>query len=215
MKILYAQIDEERHSYLLEKYLHTFPEDFVSKVQKFRRWQDAQLSLLGRVLLDSGLKSYFNITNSKIIYNPKGKPFLHNQDVFFNISHTSDLVVCSIANFPVGIDVEKLDSKFEYNDFKYQMTKNEYEIIKNSTNTVESFYSYWTEKEAVIKAHGNGLQIPLNSFELKNQECLIDEETFYVKNVFINEKYKCNIASNNFDINNHHIHIEQINLNIL
>lgn len=215
MIVFYSYIDQAKHSYLIDKYLHTFSEDFSKKVLKFKRWQDAQLSLLGRILLNFGLESHFNIINPQIVYNRKGKPFLLDHEVYFNISHTSDLVICTIANFPIGIDVEKKVPDFEFNDFKYQMTKNEYKKINDSPNKIESFYTYWTEKESVIKAHGDGLQIPLNSFEIKNQECLIEKEIFYTRDVFFNDSYKCNIASNNLKIKNQLIQIEQINLNIL
>lgn len=64
----------------------------------------------------------------------------------------------------------KKKSNLEFNDFKYQMTKNECVKINDSLDMIESFYSYWTEKKIDNKADGNGMQFPSNSFEF-NRIC--------------------------------------------
>lgn len=214
MIVLYTFIDGQKHQYLLDKYSGICTDEFKARLLKYRRWQDAQLSLLGRVLLQYGLARYFDIKEYEIDHTSDHKPFLKNQDVHFNISHAGNMVVCGMGRFPIGIDVEYIDPKIDYNDFKFQMSFNEFNKIDLSEDKVKSFFTYWTEKEAVIKAHGKGLFIPLESFEISQHQTLIENEKFYLKEVYIHQEYQCYIASKN-NIHHQNIELEHIHLNLL
>ncbi|WP_114820901.1 4'-phosphopantetheinyl transferase family protein [Chryseobacterium sp. KLBC 52] len=215
MIILYAFIEEENHQYLLDKYLHAFSTDLSTKIQKYRRWQDAQLSLLGRVLLKYGLNGYLDIQDFKLICTQNNKPILTDHNVHFNISHSGSLVVCCISKSVIGIDVEYIDHKINYMDFETQMTENELNRLHTSENTVKEFFTYWTEKEAVVKAHGKGLSIPLTSFEILENRSMIGNESYCVQEVFINDEYSCNVAASGLDIQEKNIHLEHVKLNKL
>lgn len=202
MIILYTFIEEDKHQYLLEQYLKVFSEDLKKDILKYRRWQDAQLSLLGKVLLFHGLRTYYDIFETDISIDTYKKPYLKDYPVHFNISHSKDLVACAIAEFPVGLDVEFYDTSVNHLDFEFQMTENELKKIHNSRNIINSFFTYWTEKESVIKAHGEGMMIPLESFEVMNNETKIHGEKFFTKDIFIDKNYCSCIASNDINLNN-------------
>lgn len=214
MRVLYTFIEEEKHQYLLDKYLKMNSNEFNARISKFRRWQDAQLSLLGRILLKYGLNTYFGIQNFEIGRTPDHKPFLKKKNLYFNISHSGNLVVCCINEFPVGIDVEHINPGTNYEEFKFQMTDKEFDAIHFSQDKLKAFFMYWTEKEAVIKAHGKGLLIPLESFEINQNKTIIENETLYLKEISIDEKYQCCVAAYE-DIRQKTIHIEQLNMNKL
>ncbi|WP_276381402.1 4'-phosphopantetheinyl transferase superfamily protein [Flavobacterium sp. H4147] len=197
-QILYAYISEENHQYLVKKYLDDFPEDFQKKVLAYKRWQDAQLSLLGRLLLKIGLhnknKEYKNKT---ISYTGYQKPFLADCSVTFNISHAGEIVVCVLSeNLDIGVDIEIL-SDISIEDYESLMTKRELSFIKNEVDNKVAFFDYWTQKEAVIKANGKGLSIPLKSFEIINNKTVIDKESFFLKKVHLDQNYRCHIAFKN------------------
>ncbi|MDV7696674.1 4'-phosphopantetheinyl transferase superfamily protein [Chryseobacterium soli] len=211
MIILYAFIHEEKHQDLLDTYLPVFSGKFREDILKYRRWQDAQLSLLGKVLLEHGLKVYYDIKDAEIDLLENKKPILKGHDIHFNISHSKDLVVCAIAEAPIGIDVEFLDPQINYLDFKSQMTSDEFHRIHHSDSKIKSFFTYWTSKEAILKAHGDGMMIPLESFEITGNECSIDNEKFYVKELFIDKKYQSCIASADINIkeeNSMYVHVK-------
>lgn len=181
----------------LKKYLPNFSEEFQDKVKRFRRWQDAQLSLLGRNLLFMGIKeiSGRDIPEKKIKFTKFNKPYFDGEAIKFNISHSGEIVVCAISEqLDVGIDIEYI-SDINLEDFKEQMTRYEWMEIIESGNQKEAFFNYWSRKEAVIKAHGEGLSIPLQSFEIISNRTLLDEELFYVKELKIDQHYKCFISS--------------------
>lgn len=194
-QILYAYISEENHDYLIEKYLNEFPDDFKEKVLAYRKWQDSQLSLLGRLLLNHGLQR-MGIKHEKknLNYTFYNKPFLDDINTKFNISHSGEIVVCVLSDTnDVGIDVEIID-KINIQDFESQMTKSEWGNIRIAEDEKKAFFDYWTQKEAVIKANGKGLSIPLKSFEIANLSTKINDETFFLKEIFLDEKYKCHLA---------------------
>lgn len=195
MIILYTFISEAKHQYLMDRYLPAFSMEIKKDILRYRRWQDAQLSLLGKVLLQNGLKTYYNISEAEIGTLPNKKPYLKKHEIYFNLSHSKDLVVCAIAEYPLGIDIEFNNPEVSYPDFKFQMTDNEFREIYNSGDKTKSFFTYWTRKEAIIKAHGAGMMLPLDSFEIVNNECTIEGEKFFTREIFIHEAYPTCIAS--------------------
>ena len=66
--------------------------------------------LLGEALVRFALKRYWRLTSGdyRIARGEKGKPFIVGvENVFFNISHSGDYVVCSVSDREIGIDIEK------------------------------------------------------------------------------------------------------------
>ena len=83
----YKKLDSDKFN----KYLKSLPSVFQTNILKYRYWQDAQRSLLGKVLLMNGLhfiglKQYF-LDNIKFsVFN---KPYFEG-DIDFNISHSAE-----------------------------------------------------------------------------------------------------------------------------
>lgn len=195
--IYYSVISENNHKKLMQEFLLRFPIDFQNRITSYRRWQDAQLSILGRILLYRGTdhfdKKYKEIS---IKYNKHKKPNFGEEEVYFNISHSGEIVVCAVTNIcDIGIDIE-LQRDIQIEDFQPQMTEGEWMKISTSFNKRDSFYKYWTQKEAVIKGCGKGLSVPLKSFEISQNTAMIDDEKFFLKEIKLDDKYKCYIATN-------------------
>jgi 4'-phosphopantetheinyl transferase len=194
--VYYSYLSEENHESLLKNDLPKFPLHYQEKIKRYRRWEDAQLSLLGRVLLFKGIEEIYNYNAyDKVMQHTKyNKPYFEDNSIRFNISHSGEIVVCVFGSeHEVGIDVEII-SDIEIDDFKFQMTEMEWDKIVLSNNKKDAFFDYWTQKEAVIKAHGHGLTIPLKSFEILDHTTAINEEKYYLKNVRIDKNYKCYIS---------------------
>jgi 4'-phosphopantetheinyl transferase len=180
----------------LKNDLPKFPTDFQEKIKRYRRWQDAQLSLMGRILLFRGILEIFNkdFQNKEIRYTKYNKPFFNDNSIHFNISHSGEIVICAITDqSEIGIDIEMI-SNIEIEDLKSQFTENEWNRIMNSNNKQEAFFEYWAQKEAVIKSHGDGLIIPLKSFEISENEAVINHEKFFLQEIKIDDQYKCYLS---------------------
>ncbi|MGD8990297.1 MAG: 4'-phosphopantetheinyl transferase superfamily protein [Desulfobacterales bacterium] len=73
--------------------------------------------------------------------------------IYWSITHKTEYVGGVIAPYPIGIDIEKICSRTKA---LFQKTAIEAEWSLADTS-FETFFRYWTAKEAVLKAAGIGL----------------------------------------------------------
>lgn len=208
--ILYTFIQEDNQYYLSHKYFQLFPITFQKKLKRFRNPNDAQLSLLGRLLLYEGINKYYYADQSfDIHYSTHHKPYFLENKVKFNISHSGNIAVCAITGLSeIGIDIEKIKNQ-PIEDFKPHMTELEWKRICGSETKQKTFFHYWTEKEAILKAHGKGLAIPLNSFDVQGDTCIVEGKKYFIKKILIHQNYVCHVALQ------HKIHPEKIKINAI
>lgn len=93
----------------------------------------------------------------------------------FSITHSGHIVACAI--FPgqtVGIDVEKMRPIVPAN-FHKQFSPPEMMQIMGAPSSREKFFEFWTQKEAVMKADGRGMRIPLHAIRLRGDHATIDD----------------------------------------
>lgn len=111
----------------------------------------------------------------KIGRGSKGKPFLlrgeATPDLRFNLSHSRELSLYAVSlAHNVGIDVEQVRSEWAGDDVARRFFS-EKEIQSLSRLPVErrlaGFFRCWTSKEAFVKARGDGLGYPLDTFEVE------------------------------------------------
>ncbi|HBM4377779.1 TPA: 4'-phosphopantetheinyl transferase family protein [Enterococcus faecium] len=123
--------------------------------------------LVSRAILNLSLKGLLEKgINDLIVKRDKNnKPYVENTlGLKFNISHTEGLVLLAFFKREVGVDVEKINYKFEFKDILENcFTKDE---IINIDNNIMSFYRYWTAKEAYLKCDGIGLIRNLKEIEI-------------------------------------------------
>lgn len=146
--------------------LDLLPGHLRQKVGRFRRWQDAHASLLGKLLLRTALLHGGRPADlSRLEYSDWQKPSLPHAP-HFNISHSGNRVVCLLSDIgAVGIDIEAL-TPFSFDDLHAQFTAGEWEAIRGSDSPLTAFYRFWTAKESLTKADGRGLGIPLQEVDL-------------------------------------------------
>lgn len=118
----------------------------------------------GKKLLHYVLKKEYGITDPAFFRTSHGKPYLKNENIFFNISHSGSLVVCAISEHECGADIEILR---DYNDktAKRVCNENEYAKVSESSDKSVAFLEIWTRKEAFLKFTGTGLSVILNAID--------------------------------------------------
>jgi 4'-phosphopantetheinyl transferase len=95
--------------------------------------------------------------------DPHGRPRLPGTRLEASISHSGDIVAVALAEAgPVGVDIEQL-SAADYSDLTSTVCTT---VEQRNLYTVDDFYSYWTRKEAVLKATGEGLARRMTSIEV-------------------------------------------------
>jgi 4'-phosphopantetheinyl transferase len=102
---------------------------------------------------------------------PYGKFSLADRtDIRFNMTHSYGLALYAFAlNRELGIDVEKVRPEFATEGIaeRYFSAAEQRELRELPAELrTDAFFLCWTRKEAYVKAHGGGLQIPLDSFDV-------------------------------------------------
>ena len=103
-----------------------------------------------------------------------GKPSLVTEGrelpLHFNLSHSHGLAIYAFSlNREVGVDIERLrpDMATEEIAARYFSVRERQELLALPPELrAEGFFNAWTRKESYLKASGNGLQIPLESFDV-------------------------------------------------
>lgn len=90
--------------------------------------------------------------------------------VEFNISHSGGRVLLAATwGTPVGVDLEVPRPGVEFEELLRRFfSADELAVWQSLSPPLRSagFYHLWTRKEAVVKAVGRGLSLPLNSFQV-------------------------------------------------
>ncbi|PYV33633.1 MAG: 4-phosphopantetheinyl transferase, partial [Acidobacteria bacterium] len=107
------------------------------------------------------------------VYNAFGKPDLSPEfanRLKFNLSHSVGFALIAVATASnVGVDLEYIRAQSDYVDIaRHFFSAGEVDYLTRlpSWLCAETFFGCWTKKEAYLKASGEGLAIPLNSFSV-------------------------------------------------
>lgn len=178
-------------------YFHRLPEAIQGKINRYKRWQGRQAALFGKLLLLECLKKYGYPSDclNSILCEQHGRPYLDHK-IDFNISHSSEYVVCSITDAGrIGIDIERIKT-VDLADFEQCMTIEEWKKIKQAANRCRVFYNYWTIKESVLKADGRGLSFPLSQISIEGRTAKLYENIWFLREINISSDYSCHLATN-------------------
>lgn len=133
--------------------------------------------LLGRALLRTVLGSYLGLAPSALRFerNRSGKPQLvasqNPEGLQFNLSLTDGLVACAVtAAASVGVDVEyhgHQRSMLEVADDYFSASEIADLRRLSGAEQRRGFFRYWTLKESLVKARGEGMSAPLDQFAFR------------------------------------------------
>ena len=164
------------HPTIMRSLESALAEDEKARAMRFIFERDRDRFVAARGILRDLLGRYIPCTPETIdfAYGPRGKPAIvgpgTRPDIRFNLSHSHSLAVITIGRGrEVGIDVELIRTEFagEAIARRYFSVKEVAELSSLSAELrTEGFFLCWTRKEAYIKAKGDGLQIPLDSFDV-------------------------------------------------
>jgi 4'-phosphopantetheinyl transferase len=94
----------------------------------------------------------------EISLHPGGKPvFSDYPDLHFNYSHSGNLVLCTLSDRPVGVDIELVRPRRETLP-AYVFQGEAYQRYLELGGDWNAFYTLWTQVESIIKYTGEGLK---------------------------------------------------------
>jgi 4'-phosphopantetheinyl transferase len=89
---------------------------------------------------------------------PHGRPRIAGSDVHVSVSHSGERVAVAVTRAgPLGVDVEEIREVDLDKVAPIVLAPDETGRVSSASD----FYAYWTRKEAVVKATGDGLAMPL------------------------------------------------------
>ena len=149
-------------------------EDEVSRAQRFVFPRDRDHFIVARGRLRELLGKYLPCPPDAVQFKTGryGKLSLldDRERLRFNLSHSHGLVLYGFCmGRELGIDTEKIQPGFAGEEiaeryFSATERRELAEVPKELRDT--AFFLCWTRKEAYLKAHGDGLQIALDSFDV-------------------------------------------------
>ncbi len=153
-------------------------ERIISPAEKQRAYRLHAFNHQRRAIISAAklriiLSQYLHIKPEHINYlhNEFGKPYIENNPVHFNLSHSFDHAMIAISkDAPVGIDIEHHREKLDIQGLVRKVfTVNEQAQFAKlgPEEQVYSFYKVWTCKEAILKALGTGLHLPFSTIEVE------------------------------------------------
>ncbi|MCM1100215.1 MAG: 4'-phosphopantetheinyl transferase superfamily protein [Clostridium sp.] len=113
-------------------------------------------------------------------YGPKGKPYLRDMPLFFNLSHSGDYVLCALSHREIGADIqrwEKCNTEKLAERFFHERERECLRRIPANREREQYFYRLWTAKEAYGKMTGDGIAASVGrDFTDPNAEWMRDLE---------------------------------------
>lgn len=148
--------------------------DETARAARFHFERDRRRFTVGRAALRTLIGGYTGSDPRAIVfsYGANGKPALDDPatTLRFNLSNSDECALIAFAHArDVGVDVEHLRPMPDAEQIaEHFFSQNERVALRALAADQKSlgFFTCWTRKEAYIKAHGSGLALPLDQFDV-------------------------------------------------
>lgn len=166
--LLSSDIHLEKNQQLLH------PEE-LARAQRFKFDRHRNAFITARAFLRRILSLYIGLPADDIELHTMshGKPFVKTHklpELRFNLSHSHERVLYAFClDREVGIDIELIKPGYADSGIPERFfSKSEVEVLRSVEvkRQAEAFFNCWTRKEAIIKAIGQGLSLPLSAFDV-------------------------------------------------
>lgn len=140
-------------------------------------------------------------TNEDILVAEDDKPYIKNNPVFFNISHSDNYVVVMISDQCCGIDLQK-NMDFKERLAKKIMHEREYALVCEYPEDKDALMTAcWAGKEAYLKYTGSGIRYAMSSVDVselmqhfrdKKTDCLTlipEKKQVFMRHYLIDNQY--------------------------
>ncbi len=176
-RVYIARVDCLFESELFSALLQRVPKWRRERIERQKNESEKRLSLGAWALLTEALRRNGEDA-PRFAFGENGKPFLENNgDLFFNLSHSGNTVMCAVSSRPVGCDTEAVRPRslevarrfFAHAELSF------IERGRTDEERLASFYRIWTLKESFVKATGYGMSLPFESFSVVGENGEVSE----------------------------------------
>lgn len=138
-----------------------------TRIERVRNNETKAELLMSALLRDYALYTVFDLKNPDISIGDNGKPFLKGSDnMFFNVSHSGKIVICTVSDIECGVDIEGTVSPHDLMAISNRFfSVEEQSAMLMSPNPNEVFCRLWTIRESYVKMRGCGFSIGLTALK--------------------------------------------------
>ena len=148
-------------------------DDEIRRAARFKFDRDRDCYIRAHAVLRRLLGRYLGLAprEVRIVPSSTGKPHLVDDSALtFNLSHTKTFALFGFSRQGlIGVDVEYVRSSVDILSLAERFfTASESTLIANTNahDRLRYFFTAWVRKEAVVKAVGRGLSIPLSAVDV-------------------------------------------------
>ena len=196
-KVYIARTDELNDDIMFGRLYNAASRRRREKTDKLLFRKDKMLSLAAEALLRKALAD-IGITHFELEYGRNGKPYIRDKNIFFNLSHSEDTVMCAVSEREIGADTEKI-TDIDLEVAKRFFHREEYAMLLEQRTDEEKrdmFFRLWTLKESFVKAVGIGMALSPDSFSIAIEDDKISVRQnisrgkYYFKEYSLGDGYK-------------------------
>ena len=143
--------------------------DEQSRASRFLYPRDRDRYIVAHAALRGILALHLAVAPASLVFSAEenGKPCLEGHPVRFNLTHAGSLALVAVSPIRrLGIDLEPIRDLADALALAEHFHPNELASLRLSHPNPRAFFECWTRKEAFVKATGQGLTTPLDSFEV-------------------------------------------------
>lgn len=168
----------------VEQMLTQLPSWRREKALRFKHEQGRKECACAYLLLCQALRDVYGISEQpSFIIGEHGKPELSfdsqqltvNSQIFFNLSHCKNAIACVVADRPVGVDVESI-GRYNESLARHVLNNQEFSLVQQASNPQLAFTRLWTQKEAIVKYTGRGIDDDLKNLLIKYNNVYLHTE---------------------------------------
>jgi 4'-phosphopantetheinyl transferase len=157
---------------IVERCMEMLSLDERARAERFRFEQHRRTYALSRGILRELLGHYTSIPppNIRFSYGSKGKPNLVVPSIQFNCSNSAIMALYAMTrSCDLGVDIEQIRALQDIEQVadRYFCPEEASQLMSlPPAERNPAFFHCWTRKEAYVKAVGDGLSMPLDSFRV-------------------------------------------------
>lgn len=179
----------------LTKALNLLPDPIKNEIFWYRDAEDRIRGTVGKLMLRKALiqKGHCVQVLEYLKTDQFKRPYL-NIEIDFNIAHSGSYVVLALSNTgKVGIDVEKI-RPVDIQRFRSWHNQQDLQRLGNQ-DQLRFFFETWTQKEAVAKAVGRGIQVPFSEISIENNHAKYKDQSWFLYPIPLEKEYKSHLAT--------------------
>jgi 4'-phosphopantetheinyl transferase len=196
--VYYSLINTEMPDREFFAYMEQIPANLRPDVLRYHRRADQVRTLVGKLLMkEAVVRAGFSpgVINS-ISYTSFKRPYI-SEDFDFNITHSGRCVACAAGfNMRLGIDVEEI-KPISPEEIAAVLRDEELQEMQQNNASPETILHFWTRKEAIVKASGEGLYMqPQEIYFIDELTARTPGSTWHLHELAVNEAHICYCVTN-------------------